>query len=205
MHYLLIGAVLGLTSGFSPGPLQALVIAETLQHNMRAGLKVALSPLLTDLPIVIAALLLIQRISDSDLLLGLIALGGGCFLLLLGGQNLFLVKPLQQPVAGVPKSLLKGVLTNFLSPHPYLFWIGVGAPTMTAALAESWLAGVLFIVGFYCCLIGAKMLLVLLTGQSKAFISGSFYLFLLRFLGLLILGLAAGLFVEAFQLLGLTS
>ncbi|WP_029914817.1 LysE family transporter [Pelobacter seleniigenes] len=205
MHYLLIGAVLGLTAGFSPGPLQALVIAETLQHNMRAGLKVALSPLLTDVPIVIAALLLIRGISDSDLLLGLIALGGGGFLLLLGGQNLLLVKLPQQSVAGVPKSLLKGVLTNFLSPHPYLFWIGVGVPTMTAALAESRLAGVLFIVGFYGCLIGAKMFLVLLTGQSKAFISGTFYLLLLRILGLLILGLAAGLFFEAFKLLGLTS
>jgi threonine/homoserine/homoserine lactone efflux protein len=35
----------------------------------------------------------------------------------------------------MPKSLTKGILANALSPHPYLFWLSVGAPTMSKAIS----------------------------------------------------------------------
>jgi threonine/homoserine/homoserine lactone efflux protein len=46
----LSGAALGLSAGVTPGPLLALVIAQTLTHGPREGGKVALAPLLTDAP-----------------------------------------------------------------------------------------------------------------------------------------------------------
>ena len=46
------GILLGVSAGVSPGPLFALVIAETLHHGTKAGLRVALVPLVTDMPIV---------------------------------------------------------------------------------------------------------------------------------------------------------
>lgn len=49
MYFLSVGAVLGLSSGLSPGPLLALVISETLRHGVKAGVKVALAPIITDL------------------------------------------------------------------------------------------------------------------------------------------------------------
>ena len=45
--------LLGLGEGIKPGPLNTLVITETLQHDWRSGTKVALSPLITDAPIII--------------------------------------------------------------------------------------------------------------------------------------------------------
>ena len=49
------GLVYGLSAGFSPGPLMALVISQTLKHGIREGAKVAVAPLITDLPIILLA------------------------------------------------------------------------------------------------------------------------------------------------------
>jgi threonine/homoserine/homoserine lactone efflux protein len=45
------GLVLGLSCGLAPGPLMALVLAQSLRHGAREGCKIALAPLLTDMPI----------------------------------------------------------------------------------------------------------------------------------------------------------
>ncbi len=51
--YLLAGLVLGLSAGFAPRSMLALVLSETLQRGSRAGLQVALSPILTDTSIIV--------------------------------------------------------------------------------------------------------------------------------------------------------
>src|SRR3989338_4092115 len=66
--------VLVLSAGVSPRPLLAIVLAETLKHNRVAGIKVALSPLITDGPILLLSLFLLSRLSNLDLLLGGISL-----------------------------------------------------------------------------------------------------------------------------------
>ena len=53
IEFLALGAFLGLASGISPGPLLTITISETLQHGKWEGIKVAISPLITDLPIVL--------------------------------------------------------------------------------------------------------------------------------------------------------
>ena len=53
------GLVYGLSAGFSPGPLMALVISQTLKHGIREGAKVAMAPLITDLPIILVSLLVL--------------------------------------------------------------------------------------------------------------------------------------------------
>ncbi|MGD0905110.1 MAG: hypothetical protein ABR924_19595 [Terracidiphilus sp.] len=48
---LVSGVLLGLFCGLAPGPLLALVLAQTLRHGAREGRKIALSPLVTDAPV----------------------------------------------------------------------------------------------------------------------------------------------------------
>ena len=62
MPYALLGFSLGLSAGLAPGPLLALVIQRSLHGGLTSGLRVALAPLITDLPIVILALLLVGRL-----------------------------------------------------------------------------------------------------------------------------------------------
>jgi len=58
MNSFLLGLSLGLGAGLAPGPLLALVIRSTLQDGAAAGVRVAFSPLVTDVPIIAIALLL---------------------------------------------------------------------------------------------------------------------------------------------------
>ena len=61
INYLLSGALLSLSAGFSPRPLLTLVISEPLQHSARASVKVALAPILTDLPIISLTLFALEN------------------------------------------------------------------------------------------------------------------------------------------------
>uniref|UniRef100_C6E2W9 Lysine exporter protein (LYSE/YGGA) n=1 Tax=Geobacter sp. (strain M21) TaxID=443144 RepID=C6E2W9_GEOSM len=201
--FLTAGLVLGLSAGFSPGPLLMLVISETLHHGTRSGVRVALSPVITDLPIILATLLLLVKVSGYQGVLGGVSLAGGLFVLATGWDSIR-TRPVQLDLPKEqPKSLRKGVLTNFLSPHPYLFWITVGAPLLTKSLNVGWTAFFAFVLSFYLSLVGAKVILAVAVGRSKAFLSGRLYLYTMRFLGGLLVLFALLLFKEGLELLGL--
>lgn len=194
------GILLGLSAGLAPGPLLTLVIAETLKFGLRAGVRVALAPLITDLPIVLVTLLLLKELQQSKPILGAIALGGAAFLAYLAYDNFRASAPkLDSPVAARSISLRKGVLTNFLSPHPYLFWLGIGAPFL--ARAGSRASGLAFITGFYLLLIGSKLVLALLVARSRDFLQGRPYRIILKGLGLALLALALLLARQGMHLL----
>ena len=79
LFYFLAGISLGLSAGFSPGPLLAMVISHTLRYGVRTGIVVACAPLLTDVPIVIAITLLLSSLTANTPLLGGISVVGGLF------------------------------------------------------------------------------------------------------------------------------
>ncbi|MBL6999106.1 MAG: LysE family translocator [Gammaproteobacteria bacterium] len=201
-YYLLSGVLFGLAAGFSPGPLLALVISETLEHGIRSGIKVALAPVITDIPIILIALFAFSRLSGFDSILGIISVLGGCYVLYMGYQSILLNSRNTQSTEIKPKSLTRGVLTNALSPHPYLFWISVGAPTVTKSDAIDTAAPFLFIAGFYVFLVGTKIALAILVGKSKSFMSDNAYRYSLKFLGFALLVFSVVLFADGIKLLG---
>jgi len=203
LHYLFIGTLLGLSAGLAPGPLLTLVISETLQHDIKAGVKVALAPLLTDLPIIMLTLFVLAGLSDFDWVLGIISLLGSFFVLYMGYKNIKAKGMALAVSKGTPKSLFKGILTNVLSPHPYLFWFSVGAPTMTKAMGLNMVYALAFIVSFYVLMVGTKAGLAVIVGRSKSFLSDSLYIYTLRGLGVALCGFAVFLFYDGLKLLGL--
>ena len=204
INFLAIGAILGLSAGFAPGPLLALVISETLQHNIRAGFKVALAPVITDLPIVILTLFILVKLSSFHNVLGIISCMGGFFVFYLGGQGIR-TKGIELNSKEVgPSSWTKGILANVLNPHPYLFWFSVGAPTVTKAMNQGIFAPFAFIGSFYVLLVGSKILIALLVGKSRSFLTGNTYIYTMRFLGLLLCVLAIALFYDGLKLLDIT-
>ncbi len=88
INFLTIGTILGLSAGFAPGPLLTLVISETLQHDVKSGVKVALAPIITDLPIVILTLFILAKLSNFHNILGIISLIGGFFILFMGYESI---------------------------------------------------------------------------------------------------------------------
>lgn len=201
IHFLTIGTVLGLSAGFAPGPLLTLVISETLQNDIKSGFKVAIAPIITDLPIVILTLFILARLSNFHAILGIISLMGGCFILFMGYENICskgVALDLQEVKSN---SLVKGVLANVLSPHPYLFWLSVGAPIMTKAMGQHTSLALSFIISFYVFLVGSKIVLAVLVARSKSFLRGKTYLYTMRFLGVVLCVLAIILFRDGLNLL----
>jgi threonine/homoserine/homoserine lactone efflux protein len=200
--YLLSGCLLGLAAGLAPGPLLTLVIGDSLQHGGRAGVKVALSPLLSDLPVVAITLLTVERLSRfTPVLAGISTLGG--LLVLIIGYRTFRTQPMSLPTTApaASRALAKGVAVNLLSPHPWLFWFSVGAPLLLKAAAESIPAAVGFVAIFYLLLVGSKLLLAQLVGRWRGVLSGKGYLLTMRCLGLLLMVFALLLFRDGYQML----
>ncbi len=98
-------------------------------------------------------------------------------------------------------ALVKGVLVNVLSPHPYLFWISVGAPLVHRAMAVSVLAAGAFIAGFYLFLVGSKIALALVVARSRTVIKGRAYGVIMRGLGGVLCLLAVMLVKDGLRLL----
>lgn len=188
--YLLTGATLGLVAGISPGPILALVIRESLQNGRKAGMKVATVPLFSDLPIVTFTLFLLTRLSEYDTILGIISFLGAGFILLLAYESIR-VKPIQGELK-TPKftTFWKGVFANLLSPHPYLFWLFVGSPMVIKAWNLTPWAGIAYVVGFYVCIVGAKLVIAWISDKSKNVLGSRGYLWVIRILGVILIVLA---------------
>jgi threonine/homoserine/homoserine lactone efflux protein len=202
IHFLTIGAALGLSAGLAPGPLLTLVISETLQHGVKSGVKVALAPLITDLPIILLTFFTLVKLSNLHDVLGVFSIVGGLFLLFMGYDTMHPKRLELNTYVKKPRSLVKGILANALNPHPYLFWLSVGAPTMVKAMKTSTMAPLAFICGFYTLLLGSKVLLAIVVGKSTSFLEGNVYLYTMRLLGLALCVLAFALFRDGLKLLG---
>ena len=201
VNFLAMGSILGLSAGFAPGPLLTLVISETLQHDIKAGVKVALAPMITDLPIIMLTLFILVKLSGFHKVLGIISCMGGLFVLYLGWQSI-VTKGVELNLQGTrPRSLAKGIIVNTLNPHPYLFWFGVGGPTVTKAMNLGMVAPLAFMGSFYVLLVGSKILIAVLVGKSRSFLVGNGYIYTMRLLGFALCALAMILFRDGFRLL----
>ncbi|MCF8052438.1 MAG: LysE family translocator [Desulfobacterales bacterium] len=197
----LSGLLLGLAAGVAPGPLLTLVVSQTLRFGTAEGLKVALAPLLTDLPIVLVSVLLLSRLADSGKVLGAISLAGSFYLGFLAWEALR-TKPVKNDFSNAdPKSWRRGALVNFLNPHPYLFWMTVGGPLILKGMEKDPSSPLLFVAGFYILLVGSKLLLAGIIGRYRGFLSSRAYVTVVRALGLVLAGIGLFLLRDAFRFL----
>ena len=181
---ILSALTLGLSAGLSPGPLTTLTISQTLRHGSREGVKIALAPLLTDLPIILAALFILARLENQGLVLGGIALAGAGFLAYLGWESLRFQGLAHAKFEAKPQSWQKGMAANFLNPNPYLFWFTIGGPLLIQAQDSGPTHTVLFLLMFYLLLVGTKMLLAWLVGRWRDLLGSRGYVLAIRILGL---------------------
>ena len=185
--------LLGLGEGIKPGPLNTHVITETLQHDRRAGTKVALSPLITDAPIItISAWMWLQATSLSGVE-AILYLAGAAFLTWLGIDGLRSASPTFDEIDSPQeeRSLRRGIITNLLNPNPWMFWTLAGAPFMVAAWNQSAWMPFAFVVPFLSVLIGIKILIAVTFHRSKDWMSDGGLLWAIRISSLALLALAA--------------
>lgn len=185
--FLLQGFALGLAASASPGPFQAYLINQALANGFRRAAPVAFAPLIADIPIVVASLLLLDQLSPQ--FLRFITVAGGIFVLYMA-HSLWKswsrsptrlnpeanprVKPGNgngtdqgAPPVTIRSSLWHGVVMNLFSPGPYTFWFLVSGPILVSALRESTDSGVAFLLGFYGALIGGFLAIAALFHQAR--------------------------------------
>lgn len=185
LTYIATGFFLGLT-GLIPGPLLTLVISESLKHGAKEGIKIAASPLITDLPIILFTILIMSRFSNTDHILGFIAFGGSIYLLYLAFES-FTFGGISTNTKTRPVNVIKkGIIANLLNPSPYVFWFTIGAPTIIKAFDEGVITALLFVVVFYSVLVGSKVTIAVITGKSKNFLSSRYYSYLIKTLGVVL-------------------
>jgi threonine/homoserine/homoserine lactone efflux protein len=170
IRFFLQGAALGFSAAATPGSLQTLLISETLLGGFKRGARITLAPLITDAPIIIAVLFILQRV--PPIVVQLLSLAGGVFVLYLAWglfkqwrrdisrSNVQFPMNVEgaQPIGW--RGLWRASIVNWLNPNPYIFWTLVGGPTLIAALNESIAYGVAFLVGMYGVFIGSMLIIV---------------------------------------------
>lgn len=173
---LLQGLALGLAASVSPGSFQAYLINQALANGFRGAAPVAFAPLIADIPIVAASLLLLDQLSPE--FLRFIHIAGGLFVLYMA-YSLWMSWRAKANTANsevtemlpvtVKSSLRRGVVMNLLSPGPYTFWFLVSGPVLVSALRESTGSGLAFLLGFYGALIGGFLGIAALFHQARRF------------------------------------
>jgi threonine/homoserine/homoserine lactone efflux protein len=194
--FFLQAATLGLTAAASPGPFQTYLISQSLQGGIRRGAPVAFAPLITDLPIILLSLFLLDWMPPY--FLRGISLAGGVFVLYLAFRLWKGLRASPGPTRATPisssGSLGRGVIANLLSPGPYLFWALVNGPILLAALRQSTLHGAAFLIGFYGVMILSLLAIALLFSQVRRL--GGRVVRALILLSIIILVVFAGLLLK---------
>ena len=201
ISFMLSGATLGFYAGFSPGPLFAMVISQTMHYGLKEGFKVAIAPLITDGMIVAMSVGVISLLSTLQGMLGMISLLGGAVVCYLGYENLRFQGKENSVEPAEPGSVLKAAIVNALNPHAYLFWFVIGGPLVMKAYTVDIMAAVAFIAGFYLCFACAKMTLAIVVNRSRNFLQGPVYVGVMKALGVVLILFAMKLFWDGLQMM----
>ena len=129
---------------------------------------------------------MLQIIADYSFILGTISLLGSVFLAYLAFENMRVKNfdpDLKKPRSN---SLGKGIITNFLNPNPYLFWMTIGAPTVVRGYNENVIRPLLFVTSFYLFLVGSKIIVALLVDRSKVLVKSNVYIIAMRILAVIL-------------------
>ncbi|HTP03093.1 MAG TPA: LysE family transporter [Anaerolineales bacterium] len=168
LSYLLLGSGFAAAAVIQPGPLQAYLFSSITQRGWRRTLPAALSPLLSDGPIVLTVLLVLTRLPDAAA--RLLQAAGGLLLLYFAWSSYRQWR--RGPVTRTaedgraPRSLLEACGVNLLNPNPWLGWTLVMGPAFLAAWQASPARGVVFLISFYAVMTCGTALLILLLGTT---------------------------------------
>ncbi|MEZ0072655.1 LysE family translocator [Planotetraspora sp. GP83] len=199
MRELLLGLSLGLGAGVTPGALLSLVITASLRGGFRAGLRLACVPLLSDLPVVLLSITAVGAL--PGLMVRVLSVVGGLYVVYLGVSTIREARTAKPPEPGAVepsarRAVLHGVVVNLLNPHPWLFWIAVGAPVFTAAWGRVPASALAFVFGFYLVLCGSKVVLAWAIGAGRHRLTPGGYRILLGAAGVLLTAAGAVLMFQ---------
>ncbi|MGD1043914.1 MAG: LysE family transporter [Bacteroidota bacterium] len=173
-EYLLIGCGFAFAAAIQPGPLQAFLLSSVVQKGWRRTLPASFAPLLSDGPIALLALLVLNRIPET--VNRILQAAGGIFLIYLAWAS---YRQWRQQITtesnindSVPRTLVQASTINLLNPNPYLGWSLVLGPAVLAAWHQSPTSAVALIIAFYTTMVIVLACTIFLFGTTRFLGSG---------------------------------
>jgi threonine/homoserine/homoserine lactone efflux protein len=166
--YLLQGIGYGFVGAAQPGPFQAFIISQTLRIGWRRGLPAAFAPLISDGPIIVLVVLVLNQVPAS--MVRLLHFASAAFLAYLawGAFRRCRGSPMEADTReSGQQGLLKAVLMNLLNPSPYIYWSLVAGPTFLAGWRSAPVNGIGFLAGFYATLVGTLAAIIVVFGVAR--------------------------------------
>jgi len=169
LECLFIGCGFAFAAAIQPGPLQAFLLSSVAQKGWQQTLPASFSPLLSDGPIALLALLVLNRLPET--LSRILQMTGGIFLIYLAWASYRRWR--QQTTAesdgnkSTPRTLLQAATVNFLNPNPYIGWSLVLGPTLLTAWHQSPTNAVVFIIAFYTTMVAVLACTILVFGTTR--------------------------------------
>ncbi|HHO56695.1 MAG TPA: hypothetical protein ENK21_09925 [Trueperaceae bacterium] len=162
---LLQGLGLGFSAAVMPGSFQTYLISESLLKGYKKALPLAFVPILSDLPIIIITMLVLNQ--AADWFLNLLQIVGGIFIIYLS----FLAYKSSKNDSEIQSSeqklnILKAITINFLNPNVWLYWSTIGATLLISNWQNQKIIAILFLLSFYGAMVLSNVLMVLIFGKA---------------------------------------
>lgn len=167
--YLIFGITYAFAAAIQPGPFQTFIISQTLKNGWKRTLPAAFAPLISDGPIIVLVLFILNNIPLW--LLKFLQIGGGLLLLYLAYDSfksfLNFEKPLKSDNNENERTLLKAVMVNVINPAPYIGWSLIMGPLFIKGYSEASINGIALIVSFYVTMVLSQMGTILLFDLAR--------------------------------------
>ncbi len=166
---LLIGIGYALSAGLQPGPLQAFFLAKVTEQGWRRALPAAFAPLISDGPIALISILVLNTLPAS--FRHWLQLAGGLLLLYFAWnafRNRGKTTEINEKEAdrSQPTTIFQGALINLLNPAPYLGWSLVMGPAVISAWEAAPGYALTLLLAFYITMISISLVLIYLMGKA---------------------------------------
>jgi threonine/homoserine/homoserine lactone efflux protein len=166
---LLSAATIGFSAGVTPGPFQALLLSYAIKGGWKKALPAAFAPVVSDGPVILLVLLILNRVSDG--FVRALQIGGALFLLYLAWDSFRAYRNFVEVEEEVEtrgyQTLLKATLMNLISPGPWLFWSLINGPNLIGAWQVSPWWGVGYLGAFYGVFVLTNVVLIVLFSSMR--------------------------------------
>ena len=201
---IVLGAGFGINGAVSPGPMQTLLISESLLNGLRSSWRVAISSLVTD-PIALTVALFFFA-SAPDWCVAVIAFAGALVLSRIAWSELQTKTEDFEFHKKQPISFLQIWITNLTNPNLWIYSFTVNG----TLISEFWRKGglsltLVYLITAYSVMIGCNLTIGGVVGAAKTLFNVKGLVYINRFLGIVLFLLALGFVYTGALKLGLFS
>ena len=169
IKYILIGGGFAFAAAVQPGPLLAFLLSRVTVSGWRRTLPAAFAPMISDGPIAIFILIVLNRFAGG--FEHILKAAGGILLLYFAGSTFLIWRREKTGIAlevpSAPKTLFQAVAVNIVNPGPYLGWSLVLGPLTIEAWSQSHGYAIALVTSFYVTMVLSLSLIILLFGTTS--------------------------------------